>query len=140
MWAVVAGIIGGLIVILTPSIRRFFWGPELEIIFEKDREGFVILTPIILTEMGNVQKRTEGFYVRVMVRNIKDNLAKECRCYLVNVDKITSDGEYKPTIYCDSLQLQWSCRPGKGFDSIDLPRDIPQFIDVIATIKDYPYF
>jgi hypothetical protein len=107
----------------------FFWGPQLSLSFDKE-QGCVPRTPIL-----SDGQETEGYYIRIKVRNIKPTLAKDCRAFLVLIEKKGDDGTYYPTIYQDSIQAQWACRSGQGFSSIDLPTEINQFIDVISIIK-----
>jgi len=134
------GLTGAAATLLIPSIRRFVWGPELKLDFDKDGEGFIAKTPILMQEPGNQPIIHEGIYIRVKVTNVKCNLAKQCRAFLVNIEKQNKDGIFKPTIYCDSIQLQWACRENQGFSAIDLPNGIMQFIDILATIKNFPYY
>jgi hypothetical protein len=61
-------------------------------------------------------------------------LAKDCRAFLVQIEKKDDDGNFYQ-IFQDSIQAQWACRSGQGFSSIDLPTGINQFVDVISTMK-----
>jgi len=131
----VAAIFGGLATLWLPFVRRFFWGPELSLSFGNEIGGCVEKTPIELNMQDGSKQKTEGYYIRILVRNIKPNLGKDCRVFLVGIEKKDNSGEFIHTIYRDSIQLQWSCRSGQGFSSIDLPTEINQFVDVISTIK-----
>jgi hypothetical protein len=43
---------------------------------------------------------------------------------------------YAPTLYADSLQLAWACKPpGQEFNPVDLARGISQYVDVLATVS-----
>jgi hypothetical protein len=88
---------------------------------------FVTKTPEIA---GDSQH--EAFYIRLKVVNSSSRLAKACRAYLVGVEKQV-DGVFRPTIYCDSIQLAWSVRGDQAYAAIDLPRDVPQFVDIVST-------
>jgi hypothetical protein len=78
---------------------------------------------------------TDAHYVRVKVLNTGRQIAKQCRAYLVNVEKWNeSTGKFESTIYCDSLPLAWSARGHEeAYRLLDVPRDINQFIDIIST-------
>lgn len=128
------GVIGGIIALFTPSLRRYMLGPKLEIMFDPEKEGFVVKTPFKINE-----EVTDAYYIRVMARNVKQILAKECRTFLINIEKQNENGIFEPTLYCDSIQLQWSARSSK-FDHIDLPNGISQFIDVLQARKNYHCF
>ena len=133
---ITSGIIGGLIALFTPFIRRLIWGPKLELYFGNEIEGCVAKTPItIINKKQEISNITEGFYIRILVVNTKYALARDCRGFLVNIEKQGEDGKFHHTIFCDSIQAQWACRSGQGFNGIDLPKGINQFIDIISTIK-----
>jgi hypothetical protein len=102
-----SAILGGLTVLFAPSIRRLFWGPKLKLKFNRLEEGYVAKTPIIVQEAGIQPFTTEGFYVMVMIENKKPTIAKDCRAYLVDIEKLGGNGNFKSTIFCDSIQLQW---------------------------------
>lgn len=75
----------------------------------------------------------KAIYVRVKVENAGKLLARSCRAYLVKTESMHDDGGVKPTIFADSLPLEWSCRPhGAGGEPIDLPRGVSQYVDVVA--------
>ena len=63
-------------------------------------------------------------------------MAKSCRAYLVGVLKKNAEGEFEPTIYCDSIPLAWSCQEDRAHGPIDLPKDVAQFIDLV-TARDH---
>jgi hypothetical protein len=131
--------LGAIVALYLPFFRRLIWGPKLELFFGKTYEGCIAKTPIeIETEVDNEKGKiaTVGYYIRVMVRNKKYLLARDCRAFLVNIEKKGADNIFHPTIYCDSIQAQWACRSGQGFQSIDLPRGVNQFVDIISTVKD----
>lgn len=128
--------LGALIALYLPFFRRLIWGPKLSLFFNKDIDGCIVKTPIELIMTNGQRIETEGYYIRVMVRNEKYLLARDCRAFLVKIEKKGEDNKFHPTVYYDSIQAQWACRSGQGFSGIDLPRGMNQFIDVIATIKD----
>lgn len=130
--------LGALIALYLPFFRRLIWGPKLSLFFDKNIDGCIAKTPIELIMPNGERIETEGYYIRVMVRNEKYLLARDCRAFLVNIEKKGEDNEFHPTLYYDSIQAQWACRSGQGFSGIDLPRGLNQFIDVIAIIKDKP--
>ena len=134
--------LGAIIALYLPFFRQLIWGPKLKLFFGKEIEGSIAKTPIELNytvENIPVKSRTEGYYIRVMVKNIKYTLARDCRAFLANIEKKKDDNNYYPTIYNESIQLQWACRSGQGFQGIDLAMGINQFIDVISTLKDKDY-
>ena len=77
------GAVGGAAALWLPFIRRFFWGPKLSLSFSNDElEGCVVRTPI-----SYGARETVGYYIRVKVKNTKPTLAKDCRAFLVKIEK-----------------------------------------------------
>ena len=142
----VSAILGAIVALYLPRLRQFFIGPKLELSFGKEIAGCIALTPIktikskgedeIATELGKKywEVTNRGYYIRVKVTNNSYLLAKECRAFLINIERKDDNGQFKQTIYCDSIQLQWSCRSNQGFNGIDLAFGVHQFIDVLSTI------
>ncbi len=128
----IGGAIGFVSAVLAPivvePVKHWVFGPKLKVIFIEDDRGFITDTK----EKGV----TEAHYVRVKVLNTGRQIAKQCRAYLVNVEKWnTSTDKFEPTIYCDSLQLAWSARANieEAFRPVDMPKDISQFVDIVST-------
>jgi hypothetical protein len=128
----IGGAIGFISAVLAPivvePVKHCVFGPKLKVEFIEGDRGFITDTK----ETGG----TDAHYVRVKVLNTGRQIAKQCRAYLVNVEKWnTSTGKFAPTIYCDSLQLAWSARANteEAYRPLDLPRDINQFIDIVST-------
>jgi len=107
-------------------LRQWLYRPRLSLSFGSSID-FVTKTP---ESTGGSEH--EAFYIRLKVVNSSSRLAKACRAYLVSVEKQV-DGVFAPTIYCDSIQLAWSARGDEAFAAIDLPHDVPQFVDVVST-------
>lgn len=128
----IGGAIGFISAILAPIVveplKHRVFGPKLKVEFKEGDAGFITDTK----EGGG----KNSHYVRVRVLNTGRQIAKQCRAYLVDVEKWNiSTGEFEPTIYCDSLQLAWSARTNtkEAYLPQDMPRDINQFIDIIYT-------
>jgi hypothetical protein len=121
-------ILGFLSAVFVDPFREWLFRPKLQLSFDNDSRC-VARTP----ERGNGQER-EAIYIRVRVENAKRRLAKQLKAYLVNVEIKNNNGEFEQSIYADSIQLAWSCRPlDARLDPIDLPKGIDQYADVIAT-------
>lgn len=118
---------GFLIAVVAEPFRQWILKPVLELEFNKDSPDFVTSTPMTC---GN------AYYIRVKVNNKKRNVARGCKAYLVNIEKKQPNGEFGPTIYCDSLQLAWSNRGGNAYDGFDLSKGVNPFVDVITTYSD----
>ncbi len=124
--SVLGFILGFLSAVFAEPVRQWLYRPRLLLSFGSSSD---FVTPTPETAGG---RQYEAFYIRLKVVNSRSRLAKACRAYLVRVEKQV-DGEFKPTMYCDSMQLAWSARGDEAFTAIDLPRDVPQFVDIVST-------
>ena len=136
-------ILGFVTAVFAEPARQKIFKPKLALTFMNDTDH-VAWTP----HRGNGEEN-EAYYIRVGVKNISRRLAKQCRAYLVNIEKKEKTG-FERTIYADSIQLAWSCRvKGTELDGIDLPHGVVQYFDLLATtdkgnsycpqIKPFPY-
>jgi len=124
------GFAGGFLTALfAEPIRQWLYRPRLMVSFGSSSD-FITKTP----EVAGAS-RYDAYYVRLRVQNSSSRLAKACRAFLVGIEKQGEDGVFKPTLYCDSIQLAWAVRADQSYSAIDLPRDIPQFVDVVSTRK-----
>ena len=78
--------------------------------------------------------------VRVKVENNCLGARKGCRAYLVNNERQGPSGKFEPTAYCESMQLAWASQADQSFSAFDLPRGVPQFIDIMSTRPTSPAF
>jgi hypothetical protein len=69
----------------------------------------------------------------VKVLNTKPPIAKNCCAYLAGVEKVDGLGQFKQTIYGDSITLPWACRGEEVYGPLELPRGIVQFADIVST-------
>jgi hypothetical protein len=81
------------------------------------------------SEQGGHQAK----YVRIKAVNHSGRLAKNCRAYLTNIERRGPSGAWEATEYCESMQLGWSARGDGAHTALDLPKDVPCFIDVLST-------
>jgi hypothetical protein len=124
----VLGFLGGfLTAIFAEPLRQWMYRPKLVLEFGQSAD-FVTKTP----ERSD-DAQYEAYYVRVKVTNKRSRLAKGCRAYLVGIERLTETGRFERTEYCDSIQLGWAVRGDQSYSAIDLPKDVPHFIDVVST-------
>jgi len=126
----VLGLIGG---IISEPIRQWIFRPRLSLEFRENQDFITKTIEGLITAPEAI-----ACYVRVRVTNRKWRIAKNCRAYLVNVEVMNSSGRFEPTEYCDSIQLAWSARGDEAYFAIDLPKGIPQFLDVISVREISP--
>ena len=133
--SMLAWAVGFATAIFAEPFRSAIFRPKLTLEFGDGLE-FKTRTPeqASYVDVVRVQSNHEAEYVRIKVRNSKRSVAKNCRAYLVAIEKRNEYGDFKPTIYCDSIQLAWSCRgPKRRYDPVDLPYGVAQFIDLVST-------
>ncbi len=137
----IAGMFGGfLIAVFAEPVRRLIWAPKLDVSF-RDSEDFIAhtqertkyyspvapLAPLVTNEWH------EAIYLRFRVENTRRALAKSCRAYLVNVERRGPSGTFEATNYAESLQLAWASHEDAPFEALDLPKDVPHFVDVVSS-------
>ncbi len=118
-------------IVIVPIKYRLF-GPKLELKFNNNEYAYK-------TEI--IKNKVTTHYIRVEVVNTGRQIAKQCRAYLVNVERENSSGQFVPTHYKDSLQLSWAAKKDEKdkFSPLDLSKDISQFINVIVITEPNKY-
>jgi len=146
LWpALVGGVIGFVSAIFAEPLRRWLYRPKLELTFG-DGSEYKARTPEQAAPIdpersaARIYDTHEAEYVRIKVVNTSSSVAKDCRAYLVNVQKKNVNGEFASTIYCDSIPLAWSCQEDRAHGPIDLPKDVAQFIDLVSVRDCSPEF
>lgn len=149
---VVSFLSGAAIAVFADPIRRYLYRPRIQVTFAKsDDPAFVARTPAVSTlpkgadplhyDGFEVHPTTDGrllvehqaVYIRCLVRNKRGMVAKGCRAYLVKVEQAAAGGRFGPAVFYDSVQLAWASRPGHQYEAVDLPRGVPQYVDVVST-------
>lgn len=134
-WApVLTFLAGAATAVFAEPLRRWIFRPVVEVAFEPD-------TCIVSTPTGPTATESQGYWLRVRVRTrngLGTRLAKGCRPYLVNVE-IEEKGEFRPSNFVDTLRLKWSSQVADDVTkAMDIPGDVSQFADVIATDRTAP--
>lgn len=131
----VGGVVGFGAAVFAPPVREWLYRPQLELAFG-DGSAFRARTPELLVpkDGGPIPRGPrEADYIRIRVRNIKPAIAKNCRAYLVDIEKADSNGNFNSTIYSDSLPLAWSNRGDQAYRGMDLPKGVAHFVDIVST-------
>ena len=140
LWSVLRGILpqivpfsaGFFTAIFAEPIRKILFKPNLKLNFD-NTDDFISLTP----EKGSLENKPiefKAYYIRIRATNTKNVAAKDCKAYLVNIEKLDSVGNFKQTIYCDSIPLAWSCQNiGEQYKGININKGVNQFVDVVTT-------
>lgn len=133
MWdKVIAFIFGLLAQPLLKWIERFLYAPRLKLLFGSG-EDFVSKNPLF-DQQG--KRHGEGYYVRVMVKNLRFRPAKGCRGFLAKIERYVG-GQWQPAGYSDVISLDWS--HGK-IQAMDILYGINYPLDVVRTQSGSPAF
>lgn len=109
--------------VLAEPARKWIFRPKLVLEYTGGRD--------CLTETP-MSSGISATYVRIKITNKTRRLARACRVFLVNIETADSVGEFRPTIFADSLQLAWSCQePGHERRALDLVHGVAQYADVV---------
>jgi hypothetical protein len=124
-------VLGFLTAIFAEPIRQKIFSPRLKLSFKDTPQHKVLF----ITDRVTNRLVT---YLRIGVVNEKRTIAKNCRAHLISIERWSDKkNKYKSSSLQDSLQLAWACKkPGEEFLSVDLAKDVHQFIDVVHAVKD----
>ena len=143
----IGGAIGFVSAIVAPLVleplRHRIFGPKLTLQFNDDRackadtkENVEIKNPNV--PEGVTYAQTDAFYIRLLAENSGRQIAKQCRAYLINVERFNAEtNKFEQTIYSDSIRLAWSARGTReeAYQPLDLPPNVKQYVDVVSTRK-----
>lgn len=122
---------GFIVAIFAEPIRQRLFKPKLNLEFSKDG-GCISKT--YEAKSANSSITTEAFYIRIKVTNTSRIIARDCRAYLIDIEKQDEHDKFAPTVYCDSIQLAWSCQGRRDrYEGIDLSKGVNKYLDVIVT-------
>jgi len=123
-------IAGFVIAIFAEPVRRFFFKPNLNLEFDENK-GCVSGTFEVNKEG---EKIADARYIRVKVTNTTKIIAKNCRAYLINIEKWDGKDNFMPTGYYDSIQLAWSCQGWMDrWRGLHICKGVNQYVDVLVT-------
>ena len=126
--SIMIGLVGGfLCAVFAEPLRQWLYRPIVALEF-KPIKHFVTSTREA-SSSGHHGAR----YVRINVTNRRSALARSCRAYLVKIECRSRSGEWEATEYCESMQLAWSARGDGRHAALDLPKNVPHFVDVVST-------
>jgi len=129
----IGALIGFFAAVFAEPLRQLIYRPKVRLEFGNTSD-YRARTPEQDKRPGRPPNSVcEAYYIRIKVTNTKPAVAKKCRAYLVGVEKADETGQFIPTVYCDSIPLSWACRGDQAYDPLDLPRDVPHFVDVVST-------
>ncbi len=120
---------GFLVAIFAEPIRKRIFSPDLLLDFKNNKDH---------VSRTNFPDNNFESYVRVKVINKKKTLAKDCRAFLINIEKEENE-KFVQTIYADSLQLAWSCQTDQmRYSAIDLSYGMNLYCDILKTTSADP--
>jgi hypothetical protein len=105
--------------------RKWLVRPRLKLDFRHEfgeGTGYISRTP------EREDSKEEAFYVRASVKNDSRTIAKNCRAYLLAIEREENPGQYR-AIHQDPLPLDWAFI---GPISMDLPPKVRFYFDVFS--------
>lgn len=138
LMVLLAGLFSGFFAaIFAEPVRQRLFRPKLDLEYDKAK-GCLSKTREQAITGGTI---AEAYYIRVRVTNMSKVIAKDCRAYLVEIEKQDENAKFVPTVYCDAIQLAWSCQGAEDrYRAIDICKGVNQYIDVIVTRSNSPEF
>jgi len=128
---------------LSERISVLVRGPKLVVEFG-DGEDCLTLTPEEHQEQINdhsvtvARKQRLVFFARIRVTNAKPRMASRCQAWLVNVESQDDAGQFRPTVFKDSIPLIWSYNA--EIETVDIPQGINRYVDLARVRSDVDGF
>jgi hypothetical protein len=82
------------------------------------------------------RKRRVVFYARERVTNEKPRIAQKCQAWLVRVEEMNKDGEFKETAFKDSGPMIWAYH--SEIEAVDIPQGINRYVDIVRIQQHVP--
>jgi hypothetical protein len=128
MFAILGFLGGFLSAVFAEPLRQWLFRPVLKLEFTNTGD-FVVRTP------EGPDRQHEAHVVRVKVTNTSGRLAKSCRAFLINIERLAGSGAWERTVYSDSLQLGWSALENARHSPLDLPKNVPHYVDIVSALQ-----
>jgi hypothetical protein len=117
-----------LLLAFSGNIKNFFTRPKLKLDYEGEAANVV---PTQHPEDGQL---FSVIYVKPRIRNLGQRVAKNCRVYLTNIQKVHTAGcSTSPTAFYDARVISW---PLRDFKPRDIPKTVDFYIDVVRVYKE----
>jgi hypothetical protein len=137
IWAAAVGgaLGGGILTLLADELRAWIRRPKLTLSVGPD-PLFQVQTPMRDESARGLDSiragGNNGLFLRALIENKGRSTARNCRVFLVSIERTASDGSrLKTGATGEALGLQFSFRDGEK--TIDLPPGVPQFVDVMMS-------
>src|SRR5262249_46551121 len=137
--------VGVVSAVVTDALKRWWFAPSLALTFGEGAE-YHTRTDEYYKDAAEDARPHPAIFIRAKVVNETSSLAKGCRAYLTNIERKDAAGFFVATAYAESFQLQWASQDEAGsFGPIDLPQNVPHFIDIVSarqqpTARFQPHF
>ncbi len=127
----VAGI-GSLSTLLYLVFKDCFKRPCLILSFDHDKDVRTQINTVGLDSPDRLSR-----WLRIRVRNkVGRRVAKNCRGFLIGIERIGEDGKRLNVFPNDSRQLEWTHMPAETL-SLDLLPGVVHQLDVVGTVDGY---
>jgi hypothetical protein len=119
---------GFAVAVFAEPVRQRLFRPKLSLEFKEDPRH-------ISDTWENFEgKKNRANYIRIEVTNTSIYAARDCKAYLIDIEKQDETGKFVSTVYCDSIQLAWSCQGERDrYGGVDIHKGVRQYIDLVVT-------
>lgn len=133
--AIVGGALAFVGGVFSEPVRRRFLAPSLRLLHGEGLE-FQTVTPVyhkgyVPGSPAYQEGLRKAIFIRVCAFNDSRHLASECRAYLVNIEKLDTDGSFRGTEFSDTIPLPWSCRDPDEYEPIAIPGGMRAFFSIV---------
>jgi hypothetical protein len=139
-------IAGAAVAVFADPLRQWLFRPRVKLRYLEEQtetpsevhRPFIHRTPEVTVFQDGQRLRKNAIYLRIEVVNEKGSIARECRAFLVSAQIWNGiEKRWEPSVLDDPLPLAWASRGEYRFQPIDLPKQVPHFIDLVST-RDFP--
>jgi hypothetical protein len=120
------GLVAGLLSGVYEHIRDRITRPKLSLSYGESSEASLVSVVTGPTE-GNLNH----LYVRVLLRNTGQRIAKQCLVYLVSIEEVHESGN-QATAFSDAMPLSW---PLNDYKRKDIPNGADFYLDLVKISK-----
>ena len=101
---IVGWLLGWLTPVISERITLWIRGPKLQLDFTNTEDCLTITPEEFQVTPSSFEKR-DVFFARIRVTNLKPRIATKCQAWLISVEADDGQGNFKPTVFKDSIPL-----------------------------------
>jgi hypothetical protein len=134
---IVGWLLGWLTPVISERITLWIRGPKLQLDFTTTDDCLTITPEEFQVTPSSFEKR-DVFFARIRVTNLKPRIATKCQAWLISVEADDGQGNFKPTVFKDSIPLIWSYNAEA--ETIDIAQRVNRYLDLVRIQDNLPGF